>query len=64
MTKHNCEHEVDVNIPVEPDDGTMMMRFRQACVWSRCVRCGKRLLLVDDTGVFDEEELENPMVFA
>lgn len=59
-----CEHEVDLGAPIEFDDGTMMARFRQACVWSRCVRCGSRILLVDDTGVFDEEELSNPMVCA
>jgi len=52
-----CEHEPDPNAESTGDDGDMIARFKAACVWSRCAKCGKRILLVDDTGVFAEDEL-------
>lgn len=52
-----CEHEPDPNVECEGDDGDMIARFKAACVWSRCAKCHKRILLVDDTGTFTEDEL-------
>lgn len=57
MDNNCCEHEPDMNVKDEGDDGDMIARFKAACVWNRCVKCGKRILIVDDTGTFAEDEL-------
>ena len=57
MDNYCCDHEPDPNVECEGDDGPMIARFKEACVWSRCAKCNKRILIVDDTGTFAEDEL-------
>jgi hypothetical protein len=49
----NCEHEMDLNEPIEWGDYEDMSMFNhQACFWMRCKFCGCKGLCVDDTGDF------------
>lgn len=52
----DCEHEIDLDGPIEGGDWEDINRFRAACVWVQCKHCGCRGLSVDDTGDFWEGE--------
>jgi hypothetical protein len=53
----NCDHEVDMDAPMEPGDYEDIARFKAACMWVRCKHCGCRGLCVDDTGDFWEDPI-------
>lgn len=64
-----CEHEVDWSLPLnpptkdaedqrwmEPGDCEDIARWKAACIYVYCKKCGCRGISVDDTGEFWDEE--------